>query len=693
MPVLVVSARADAASELLPSRHHPEANKMAAEDEGYRVQLYIYDLSRGLAALYSRALLSPDAPPGSAPPVRGIWHTSVVVHGSEFFYGQGISAVSPPGTTHHGTPVDVLDMGKTFIDAETLSDYVAGMRHEYTAERYHLLEFNCNTFSADLLAFLNGTEVPDEIRHLPERFLSTPLGQQLAPMINSFFPSGASNGSRAHSASSSRPMPPEASQIVHDLAKAATESQSQAPAGSATANGKQRAEAQASSIEMCTNTASLEHAVARARGAVAILYRATHSTDTSSASNGGAVDALERAFEHAAHSHQSLAPPLRASTISYIIYSPVEAANNEAVASALGDVKLAADAVTFAWRESAKQVSEVLRAASSPSEIETSIKRLIAIASAHSAPIAPFSAVPNLDALSKKLVDLAAPHGDEAIQHAKKLGQLAAYLSKGPGSSPAFSISGTGVVGSSIRLAGTLKPEELFPVLDLWRLYLARHRAGQVSAPSQISTADAQSLVGLLERPARATLADRDAASGDKMRPTLLTALRLAVNLSLHLPKDADRLGLSQHTLSLTQSALSPARMASTSNANVANSAATALDIVARSCIEQRNAIDAETVKLAETALEVLTRGSDPTSRSPESSTRTPCSPLLVRSPFVPAAQHLCRSLMLSVALHDKAASLTKGRQDALARSRAAMDKDAVALLDVALELADRQQA
>ena len=59
------------------------------EDEGVQtVELYIYDLTQGMAALMSGMLLGQH--------FDGIWHTAVVVHGREYFYGsQGIQSVLP----------------------------------------------------------------------------------------------------------------------------------------------------------------------------------------------------------------------------------------------------------------------------------------------------------------------------------------------------------------------------------------------------------------------------------------------------------------------------------------------------------------------------------------------------------------------------------------------------------------------
>jgi hypothetical protein len=94
------------------------------------VKLYVYDLSNGLARQLSRQLTGRQ--------IDGIWHTSIVVFDREFFYGQGIN-ITPPGRSHHGNPLQILDMGETFIDKDTFNEYIQEMREHYTADKYHLL--------------------------------------------------------------------------------------------------------------------------------------------------------------------------------------------------------------------------------------------------------------------------------------------------------------------------------------------------------------------------------------------------------------------------------------------------------------------------------------------------------------------------------------------------------------------------
>ncbi|GAA5911564.1 hypothetical protein JCM5296_007210 [Sporobolomyces johnsonii] len=146
---------------------------------GEPVELYVYDLSNGLAALWGQAL--------TGRVVEGIWHTSLVLYGMEVWFGQGIAMKSPPGTTHHGTPRKRIPMGTTQLSKETFLEYINGIREVYQADKYHLLSFNCNTFTNDVLGFLNGSSIPADIRDQATHLMSTPFGMQMRPMIEQMF--------------------------------------------------------------------------------------------------------------------------------------------------------------------------------------------------------------------------------------------------------------------------------------------------------------------------------------------------------------------------------------------------------------------------------------------------------------------------------------------------------------------------
>ncbi|KAF8749513.1 hypothetical protein RHS01_09976 [Rhizoctonia solani] len=132
-----------------------------------QVQLYVYDLSGGLAKALSMQMTGKQ--------IDGIWHTSVVVFGKEIFYGQ------------HGQPLQIADFGETAIDEDTFNEYLDDIREHYTADKYHLLDFNCNSFTNDVIGFLTGQHIPSWIRDLPADFLSTPFGASMRPMIDNMF--------------------------------------------------------------------------------------------------------------------------------------------------------------------------------------------------------------------------------------------------------------------------------------------------------------------------------------------------------------------------------------------------------------------------------------------------------------------------------------------------------------------------
>lgn len=58
------------------------------------VQLYVYDMTNGVAAVMSQMLLGQQ--------IDGIWHTAVVVFGREFFFGgSGIQSCLPVSSFMH----------------------------------------------------------------------------------------------------------------------------------------------------------------------------------------------------------------------------------------------------------------------------------------------------------------------------------------------------------------------------------------------------------------------------------------------------------------------------------------------------------------------------------------------------------------------------------------------------------------
>lgn len=140
------------------------------------VELYVYDLSRGLARQMSQSFLGVQ--------IDAVYHTALVFGGIEYFFGAGIQQTYP-GATHHGRPMSVIPMGKTDLPLEIILEYLDSLRSVYTAESYDLFLHNCNNFTNDFAMFLLGKGIPDHITSLPQTVLNTPFGQMLRPQIDS----------------------------------------------------------------------------------------------------------------------------------------------------------------------------------------------------------------------------------------------------------------------------------------------------------------------------------------------------------------------------------------------------------------------------------------------------------------------------------------------------------------------------
>ncbi|KAF2011510.1 DUF862-domain-containing protein [Aaosphaeria arxii CBS 175.79] len=139
------------------------------------VQLYVYDLSKGLARSMSQQFLGTQ--------IDAVYHTSLVFDGIEYFYGQGIQTCAA-GSTHHGKPMEVIRMGETALPMEIILEYLESLKEVYTAEAYDLFLHNCNNFSNDFAMFLVGKGIPEHITSLPQTVLNTPFGQMLRPQID-----------------------------------------------------------------------------------------------------------------------------------------------------------------------------------------------------------------------------------------------------------------------------------------------------------------------------------------------------------------------------------------------------------------------------------------------------------------------------------------------------------------------------
>ena len=108
------------------------------------VQLYVYDLSqvrRGLSGgptastymCHSQGLARQLSAQFLGTQIDAVYHTSIVLQGIEYFFGQGVQTCRA-GATHHGRPMEVIKLGQTSLPIEIVLEYLESLKEVYTAE-------------------------------------------------------------------------------------------------------------------------------------------------------------------------------------------------------------------------------------------------------------------------------------------------------------------------------------------------------------------------------------------------------------------------------------------------------------------------------------------------------------------------------------------------------------------------------
>jgi hypothetical protein len=164
----------------------------------YEIQLAIYDLSRGMARNLSSQFLGP------AHAIDIIPHTAILAYGKEYYFGSGIQCESPQSFRQSRGifPMEVQTLGRTTLsqyDFESWCRQMSSPGSTYTPVSYDLLHRNCNNFAND--AALQGLRlprgVPDWILDVPRRFLASPMGQMIRPMLENMQMTGPTGNGAA----------------------------------------------------------------------------------------------------------------------------------------------------------------------------------------------------------------------------------------------------------------------------------------------------------------------------------------------------------------------------------------------------------------------------------------------------------------------------------------------------------------
>ncbi|KZV70171.1 DUF862-domain-containing protein [Peniophora sp. CONT] len=471
------------------------------------VQLYVYDLSNGMARAMSRQLTGRQ--------IDGIWHTSVVVFNKEVFYGQGIMTASP-GQSHHGRPLKIEDMGTTSIAEQTWEEYLDEMSEHYTADKYHLLDFNCNSFTNDAIGFLTGNSIPSYIKDLPSDFLSTPFGAALRPTIDSMFRRPVPGA--APTPAPAQQLPPAAAAATQNPTLAASLLQAVAQRAASSPSGTSTPSTQtvAAPIQIASNTASFQNILASHRVVVAFFTSATC----------GPCRVIAPVFEDIAREKTSGSGAASGTGTSgskgKIAFVKVDLGilASQALASAYS-VRATPTFIFFLDGQKRGELKginapelrsqiELLLFEAFPPHPHTKLS-LPAIEKLELSPIL-FSQTPNLGAVMTKLESFLSnkPELSSALVELKST--VIPWLSNSPRPSAPPTVS-TAFARSTNSLAAGLSPAELFPLLDLWRVGIL---------DASIATSTQHAFIALLTRV--------EGAADEPPRATLLTLLRLLAN-------------------------------------------------------------------------------------------------------------------------------------------------------------------
>lgn len=158
------------------------------------VELLLYDITKGNSELFSSVLLGQK--------FEAIYHSSILVHGKEFWYGGNIFMSKPPMSEHFGPTLDKsskmklqqstylpklksVHLGYTLMTMDEIIEYQSQeMSGNFTPSSYDVLTQNCNHFSNHLARVLCGQCISEVITQQPQLVLDAPRMRFLIPLLN-----------------------------------------------------------------------------------------------------------------------------------------------------------------------------------------------------------------------------------------------------------------------------------------------------------------------------------------------------------------------------------------------------------------------------------------------------------------------------------------------------------------------------
>jgi len=171
------------------------------------VELLLYDISDGLSKRVSWALLGRE--------FEAIYHSSVLVFGFEYWYGGRVFKTRPPCTRCFGNPLAEsaaaplqqssympelmsVHLGYTLATADEFKNFLGkNLAKKYRRDNYDVLTHNCNGFSNEVVGYLTGSMIPEEVLNLPELVMATTTAKFLRPLLNRWL-GGFGNSTNDH---------------------------------------------------------------------------------------------------------------------------------------------------------------------------------------------------------------------------------------------------------------------------------------------------------------------------------------------------------------------------------------------------------------------------------------------------------------------------------------------------------------
>lgn len=467
--------------------------------------------------------------------------------GREVFYGRGIMEAAP-GTTHHGQPLQVIDVGETRksafvtvpkpnshtpdIDADTFQEYLFSMSELYTASAYHLTDFNCNNFTADVVGFLTGAEIPSWISGLPSEFLATPFGQALRPTIDAMF-RGSNEAERSAFGGSPAPAATPAPRVApaaapqptpQDLASALLSAVAQQAAGGGTTSTPPKPNPTIAALTLVTSRANFASIL---KDNTAVVANFTNTAGCPP------CRAIKPAYETIAENNTAV----YGHKGTRFVEVELDRGDGQSLAQQYGVTATP----TFIFFRDGKQV-DVMRGADKrglEARVESFLddcfpqhphKRLyLAVTSKLSTEPILATATPAFPALLGKIESFGVGGADlETLKKATAFLQAPTSLNDAQ-----LGELLTQWTNTTRTLLTKLKPEQTFPLIDLWRIALLNTRVAAILTVRLSPTAPGAEPINAILALAASQLKER---GGSTPRPLVLTALRLSTNLLGPLP-------------------------------------------------------------------------------------------------------------------------------------------------------------